>query len=89
MSDKLQRYVSEFLNKPIECEYCVNKLAETNLGVKFLAQLEEYSLLKFLSLNKKFNSDLIKAFYCNLTITFDSLKCQFCNKLSQIYKEIF
>lgn len=33
--DKLQRYVNEFLNKPIESEYYVNKLIETELDVKF------------------------------------------------------
>lgn len=33
--DKLQRYVNDFLNEPIESEYYVNKLIETELDVKF------------------------------------------------------
>ncbi|KAL5079452.1 hypothetical protein RYX36_007873 [Vicia faba] len=55
--EKLQCYVKEFLNKPVEYEYYI--------VVKFLAPLKEHKLLKFVSLNKKFNSDLVKAFYCN------------------------
>lgn len=88
-NDKLQRYVNLFLNKPIEFEYFVNKLVETELGEKFIAPLEEHSMLKFLSLNKKFDMDLIKTFYCNLIVASDGLECQFNNKMIKFTKKHF
>lgn len=79
--NKLQRYVNEFLNKPVESEYYVSKLVESEFGVKFIALLEEHWLVKFLSLNRKFDLNPIKAFYCNLNVTSDGLEYQFHNKL--------
>lgn len=78
--DKLQWYVKEFLIKPVESEYYLNKLAEFEIGVKFLAPLEEHELFKFVSLNNKFDVDLIKSFYCNLKVTSDGLECHLRNK---------
>lgn len=72
-NDKIQRYVDEFLNKPIKSEYYVSKMDKSKLGVKFMAPLEEHQLVKFLSLNRKFNPGIVKAFYCNLKVTTDGV----------------
>lgn len=73
--------MNKFLNKPVESEYFVNKLVETELGIKFLAPLEKHKLLKFISMNKKFDHDLIRYFNCNLTVTVDGLEFYFRKKL--------
>lgn len=80
-NEKLQRYVKEFFSKPVESEYFMNNLVESEIGIKFLGPLEEHELLKFVSVNMKFDSDLVKAFYCNLKVTSNGLECLFRNKL--------
>lgn len=67
----------------------MKKLAEAELGVRYLAQFEKHKLLKFLSLNKKFNQNLIKAFYYNLNVTTNGLDCHFRNKLIKFTLKYF
>lgn len=67
----------------------MNKLDESEIGVMFLAQLEEHELLKFISMNTKINLDLVKAFYCNLQVTSNGLECTFRNKLIKLTLDDF
>lgn len=46
-----------------------------------MAPLEEHELLKFVCLNKKFDTYLVREFYYNHKVTNDSLECHFRNKL--------
>lgn len=62
---------------------------ETELGVKTLDPLEEHKLLKFLSLDKKFDLDLIQAFYCNLKEVGDGLERRLRNKLIKFMLKYF
>lgn len=54
-----------------------------------MAPLEKHNLLKFLSLNKKFDHNLIRDFYGNLAVIDDRLECQFRNKLIKFTLEDF
>ncbi|KAL5074230.1 hypothetical protein RYX36_013214, partial [Vicia faba] len=63
----IKKVCERVLKQTIESGYFVNQVFETKLGIKFLAPLEKHKFLKFQSLNKKFDPDLIRAFYCNLT----------------------
>lgn len=76
-NNKLMRYIEEFLNKPIEFEYYVNRSAEFELEVNFLKPLLNYKLLKFIGLDKKFNPDHVRAFYYNLKVSSNELGCDF------------
>lgn len=87
--DKLKRYVKEFLNKTVESEYFVNKLVKSEIIIKFLEPLGEHRLLKFVSLNGKFNLNHVNLFYCNLKVTSDGLECPFRDQLIKFTLEDF
>lgn len=58
----------------------MNKLVKSELGIRFLASLENHKLVKFISLEKKFDSVLVKAFYFNMSLSPKGLECQFSKK---------
>lgn len=58
-----------FLNKPIEHECYVDKTSKVVLREKILKLFADRKLLKFIGLNKRYNPDYVKAFYCNLEQT--------------------
>lgn len=79
--ENIQRYVNEFSNKNVESGNLIEKLFKIKLVVRFWALREEHSLLRFLNFNKRYDPELIKAFYCNLKISDEGLECHFKNKL--------
>ncbi|KAL5082020.1 hypothetical protein RYX36_010441 [Vicia faba] len=72
--DGLKWYHDNFLNKPIDPEYYVDSIFETESRGKFLKLYANHDLLKFIGLSKKFNPGHVKAFYCNLELTIVRLK---------------
>lgn len=79
--DILKRYEKEFLNKPIESKYFFNKFVEYEIGVRFLKQLKQHKLFKFIGTNRKFNPYPVKAFYCNLKVSNNGLEHVFHNQV--------
>lgn len=67
----LKLYSEKFLNKHIESEYYVNNTFEVELRAKFLKPFSNHKLLKFIGMNKKYNPNHVKNFYCNLEQTLD------------------
>ncbi|CAI8592780.1 unnamed protein product [Vicia faba] len=72
--DGLKWYHYNFLNKPIDPEYYVDSIFETESRGKFLKLYANHDLLKFIGLSKKFNPGHVNAFYCNLELTIVGLK---------------
>ncbi|CAI8613373.1 unnamed protein product [Vicia faba] len=83
--ESLLRYLCSFSIKPVESEYFVEKNSETKIGVELLASCENHGLMKFLSLKKDYDPELVKAFYCNLKTIDDGLKCHLNDKLIKLY----
>ena len=71
--DSLQLNQEKFLNKLIDPECHVDASAEIELRAKFLKPFSNHNLLKFLGLNKKYNSDYVKVLYCNLVQTYGGI----------------
>lgn len=65
------------MNKPIGLEYYVDKSAEIDLRSKFYKPFDNHKLPKFIGSNKKFNPDLVKAFYCKLEQTPGGIESRF------------
>lgn len=55
----------------------------------FLKPFGNHKLLKFIRLNRKFNPDHVKSFYCNLKVSSTCLECNFCNKVSKFTLDDF
>lgn len=69
LEDEFKIFFEIFLNKSHDQESYVTKQVETTLKMDFLQMFENHKLLKFLGINKKFNSDHVKSFYCDVKST--------------------
>ena len=67
--DSLQVYQKKFLNNPVASEYYVGSSSKVELKAKFLKPFSFHHMLKFIGLNKKYNPDYVKVFYCNMVKT--------------------
>lgn len=67
--DSLQVYQKKFLNNPVASEYYVGSSSKVELKAKFFKPFSFHHLLKFIGLNKKYNPDYVKVFYCNMVKT--------------------
>ncbi|KAL5076143.1 hypothetical protein RYX36_015127 [Vicia faba] len=79
--DSFQNYQDKFLNKPADLEYYVDASVEVELKANFLKSFFNHNLLKFIGINKKYNHDYVKAFYCNLLKTSSGIENRFKDKI--------
>ncbi|KAL5056390.1 hypothetical protein RYX36_037072 [Vicia faba] len=82
-------YAENFLRKPIEVDYYVNKVVESEIKINFLQFFDNHKLLKFIGPHKKFDVNNVNDFYAKVKVTKDELKCKFCGKLIEFTREDF
>lgn len=79
--DNLQKYQDKLLYKPVDPRYFIDSTAEVELKTKFLKPFADNNLLTFIGMKRKYNPDLVKAFYCNLELTIVGLESRFKNNI--------
>lgn len=83
-ADSLQKYNDNFVYKLVDSEYYVNSYAENELKTKFLKPFDDKNILTFISLNRKYNPDYVKAFQCNLESTTSGLQSRFKDRIMKL-----